>query len=396
MTRTKSFLFVIVTLFISNLNAGWAEDTLEHMSLKEKIGQLFMIRAFSKNQDFLPCIPIDQSLLNLIKNYHIGGLIFFQGDPETQVKLTNYYQRQSPVPLLIGQDCEWGLGMRLKKAISYPKNLFLGKIKNYALIHDLGKEIGRQCKALGIHINFAPVIDVNTNPNNPVIGIRSFSEDKEEVVKNGLAFATGLLDAGIIPSLKHFPGHGDTDKDSHLDLPIINHNLERLFSEELYPFNKMIEQLQNNISIMIAHLSVPKLEPNPKLPTTLSRKVVTGLLKEQLGFNGLIISDALEMKGVLKYFSPEQAAFLALKAGNDILLCPQNIPESIELIKQAIKEEIILEQELDDHVLKILKAKEKLNLHNQKLVPEENIIKRINTEYAYKLKEDLLGHIAKS
>jgi len=276
---------------------AWVSSVFNKMSIEEKIGQLMWIRAFS-NADEKHYKKIDA----FIKDYHIGGLTFFQGTPEKQVALTNRYQKLSKVPLFISIDAEWGLGMRFKEdGLSFPRQLTLGAIQENRLIYDMGKDVARQMKRIGAHINFAPVADVNNNPNNPVINTRSFGEDIHNVSSKSYMYAKGMQDNGIMACAKHFPGHGDTDVDSHYDLPLINHPRSRIDSLELYPFKVLAEQ--GIESMMVAHLHIPSIDDTPNIPSTLSQKTVTDILKKDFNYDGLIITDGLGMKGVTKHRS---------------------------------------------------------------------------------------------
>ena len=275
------------------------------MSVDEKIGQLFMVQAYS-NKDK----KHEKLLQNMIQKYHVGNLIFMQGTPEKQVVLNNKYQEISKVPLMIGFDGEWGLDMRLKNTYRFPWNMTLGAIKNQNLLEETGKRIGEHCKRVGIHMNFAPVVDVNTNPNNPIIGNRSFGESKENVTQKAIAFTKGMQSVGVLANAKHFPGHGDTATDSHHTLPTINFNEQRIDSIELYPYRKIFKA--GVASVMTAHLSIPSLEPNAKLPTSLSKNVVTNLLQNKLGFQGLVITDGLNMKGAANYSTPAEIDLAAI------------------------------------------------------------------------------------
>lgn len=267
------------------------------MSLDEKIGQLYMVDVFSANQG-----AHTERVKKLIEDYHIGGIIFSKGGPMRQAKLTNEYQALSKIPLMISMDAEWGLAMRLDSTFAYPWNMTLGAIEDNSIISKVGYRIGAHAKRLGVHINFAPDIDINTNPKNPIIGNRSFGEDKYTVTEKGIAFMEGMQRAGVLANGKHFPGHGDTDKDSHKTLPTIAFSKERIDSIELYPFKQLIDK--NLASVMVAHLNVPALEMQANLPSSLSYSIVTELLKERLGFNGLIFTDALNMKGASDHLGP--------------------------------------------------------------------------------------------
>ena len=279
-----------------NAAEAWVDSVFNKMSLEDKIGQLFIIRAHSDlGEDHI------QSVVSQIKNYHVGGLCFFQGTPEKQAELTIKYQQLSSIPLLVSVDAEWGLGMRFKqKALSFPRQLMLGAIQDYKQIEEMGYAIGLQMQALGVNVSYSPVADININPLNPVIGDRSFGEDKEAVALRSIAYMKGLQNAGIIACGKHFPGHGDTDMDSHLDLPELPFDKQRLKNIELYPFQELIDAGIGGM--MVAHLHVPAIDSAKNISTTLSKNAVTGLLKNEMGFDGLIFTDALEMKGVTKKF----------------------------------------------------------------------------------------------
>ncbi|NND33775.1 MAG: beta-N-acetylhexosaminidase, partial [Saprospiraceae bacterium] len=288
------FLVPIFTLLMTGLNGQsnqvntWVDSVLQSMSLDEKIGQVFSVRAYSReDKEHIRTVKAQ------IKKYHIGGICFFQGDPVKQAQLVNTYQDLSTIPLLISIDAEWGLGMRFpKKAISFPRQLTIGAITDHQLIYLMGKEIGRQCRLAGVTVNYAPVADINNNPNNPVINVRSFGEDRYNVAAKSFAYMKGLSDAGVLACAKHFPGHGDTDVDSHYDLPVITHDRQRLDSIELFPFEMLIKQ--NIPAIMVTHLQVPALDSRPNRPTVVSEKAVHGLLREEYGFEGLIITDAMD------------------------------------------------------------------------------------------------------
>ncbi len=309
----------------NQLRTFWVDSIFNQMSLKEKVGQLFMVATYS-NRDKAH----SDTIKSLIKKYHLGGLIFFQGGPMRQATLTNEYQALSTVPLMIGIDAEWGLKMRLDSTYRYPYNMTLGAIQNNDYVKELGKVVGKHCKRMGIHLNMAPVIDINTNPNNPIIGVRSFGENKFNVTEKALAFVDGMQSEGILASAKHFPGHGDTDTDSHHTLPIVAHSAERIDSIELYPFKALIK---NDVaSIMVAHLNVPAYENSDGVPSSLSKNIVTNLLKDKLHFNGLILTDALNMKGAANFKEPGEIDLVAFAAGNDMLLFSENSPKGISKI----------------------------------------------------------------
>lgn len=343
----------------------WVDSLMKQMTLDEKIGQLFMVAAYSKTAE-----PNDK-IVSLIKNQQIGGLIFMQGGPGRQIALTNYYQSLSKIPLMIGIDGEWGLSMRLDSTMKFPWQMTLGAIQDNNLIYEMGKEIALQCRRVGVHVNFAPVVDVNNNKNNPVIGARSFGESKINVAQKGIAYMAGMQDQKILANAKHFPGHGDTDKDSHLALPVINHDRTRLDTLELYPFRELIKKGLG--SMMIAHLQIPALDNTPNTPTTLSKKVVTDLLQKEMGFKGLIFTDALNMKGVADYYEPGVADYKALLAGNDVLLFSGDVARAVQEIKKGIQKGEITEAVIDEKCRKILKAKYWVGLHKFKPIPHTNL-----------------------
>jgi len=371
---------------IEDLSLKWAEEKISSMTLDEKIGQLFMIRAHSNlGEDHI------SNVKKQITKYHVGGLCFFQGSSKKQAELINKYQALSKLPLMISMDAEWGLGMRLDDGFSYPKQLTLGAIEDNTLVYDMGLSIANHLNRVGVHVNFAPVIDVNNNPNNPVIHFRSFGEDIYNVATKSFAYMKGLQEKGLLACAKHFPGHGDTDVDSHYDLPVLLHNRKRLDSLEMMPF-RVLSQLGVK-SVMTAHLSVPALDDRTNRPVSLSHNAITGVLKNQFHFDGLVFTDALEMKGVAKNFEPGIMELEALKAGNDILLLPLDIEKAIITLKNALKNKDISEEELDNKVLKILRSKYRLNLF---LKPDNiklsNISEDINDSESRVLKTRLYEH----
>lgn len=367
--------------------AVWVDSVFNTLSADERIGQLFMIRAHSdKGPEY------EHQVEDLIRTYRVGGLCFFQGTPERQAELTNRYQALCDnLPLLISMDAEWGLGMRLREsALSYPKQIMLGAIRDNRLIYDMGRDLARQCRRLGVHINFAPVADVNNNPANPVINDRAFGEDRKNVAAKCFQYMMGLQDGGVLACAKHFPGHGDTDVDSHFDLPVISHNMERLDSLELFPFRAMA--LYGVGGIMVAHLSVPALDDRPNRPTTLSRPVVTDLLRKKLGFDGLIVTDAMEMEGVAKYFQPGHADVEALRAGNDIVLLPADVAAAIAAVRAALANGSLDQMQVDESVRRILRAKYRLGLTRPQRVDVANIRRDLHRPESLVLKRRLIEH----
>lgn len=361
---------------------SWVKETMSKMTLEEKLGQLFMVAAYS-NKDETHFRELD----NLIEKHHIGGLIFFQGGPGREVVLTNRFQKKSRIPLMIGMDAEWGLSMRLDSTMKFPKQMTLGAIQNNELIFQMGQSIGEHCKRVGVHVNFAPDIDINVNPKNPVIGVRSFGEDKYNVTTKGAAYMRGLQSVQVMANAKHFPGHGDTDADSHKSLPVIKHDRARLDSIELYPFKELMKDSLS--SVMVAHLYIPSIENKANTATTLSPKAVTTLLKEELGFKGLIFTDALNMKGVASYYKPGEVDLLAFKAGNDVMLFSEDVPRAVELFKDALaKGEISIEQ-IDERCEKILKAKYWVGANKYEELSLENLQEDLFAEKDKALREKL-------
>ena len=360
------------------------------MSLDEKIGQLFMVAGYVDPefaQKEIGKSTVIKDLDHDIAHYCIGGIAYVgPSDSRKQVALTNHYQHRSKYPLLIAQDLEWGVAMRLGDCMQFPKNITLGAIDDQSLIYELGKEIGRQAKLIGVHMNLSPVLDVNTEPANPVINIRSFGRSPEQVAAKGIAMFQGLQDSGIIASAKHFPGLGDMTTDPHLALPYSCHHKKRLQEVELYPFAEAIKA--GVLSIQTEHVLIPSLEPDPQKPSSLSSRVIKGILKRELGFNGLVLSGALRMKALTKYFSDEAIVLSAFLAGNDMLLMPQDLPRAHQTLKKALANGKISEQEIDEKVLKILQLKEKVNLHRQRLV-DLPLAKQLHSPAAKKLKTTL-------
>ncbi len=334
------------------LNQGgfWADSILHELSLDQKIGQLIMVDAYSADTNVNR-----EQVLEWIKDYHVGGVIFFAGTPYHQIELTNEYQGISKVPLMIALDAEWGAAMRLSEQVSYPYNMTLGAIKDSQLLYELGQEMGRNLRSLGVHINFAPVVDVNNNAKNPIINWRSYGDDPRRVGELGKQVMLGMQSQGVMATAKHFPGHGDTDVDSHKDLPLLEFDKERLKKVELPPFKTLIDAGIGGV--MVAHMEMSKLDPTPNLPTTLSGRVVNDLLVEEMGFNGLVFTDALNMVGVTKYHDQRSMGVKALLAGNDVLLFPENIGDMVLGIKEAVRNGQISKALIDAKVRKVLLAK---------------------------------------
>ena len=362
----------------------WTKEVLSQMTIEEKVGQLFMIRAFSKDDP-----EHIKYVKSQIENYHVGGICFFQGDPLRQTQLVTDYQQLSKHPLLIAIDGEWGLGMRFPdQAISFPRQITIGAIRDNQLVYRMGQEIGRQCKLLGINVNFAPDVDINNNPDNPVINMRSFGEDRDNVTAKAYSYMRGMQDVDVMSCLKHFPGHGDTDVDSHKDLPIIPHTRARLDSIELYPFKQLVTQ--GATSVMVAHLNVPALDARENRPTTLSGPTIVDVLRNELGFDGIVYTDAMEMKGVTKHFEPGMADLEAFLAGNDVILLPEDIAQGYKRVLDAVNNGTISMERLDKSVYRILRTKEILDLPGKSSwTNATNIYQEINSDEAVNIKAEI-------
>lgn len=337
----------------------WVEMQFAKLTEDERIGQLFMLGAYP-----MKGAEDEARMLGLIANYHIGGVIFFKGAPTRTADLANKYQAKSKVPLLVGIDGEWGVNMRMDSTIRYPRQLTFGAIRDNDVVFRFGQQVAAECKRMGIHINFAPVVDVNNNPANPVIGDRSFGEDMANVARKGEAYMRGMQIESVLACAKHFPGHGDTDVDSHYDLPKLMHSRARLDSLELYPFRHLIDK--GVASIMVAHLEIPALDTTANLPATLSPNVVQKLLKEQMGFEGLAITDAMNMAGVAKHHAVGESDLKALLAGNDIVLMPIDMAAAQRRVKQALKNGELKWDDINERVRRILRAKYRAGLHKYK------------------------------
>jgi beta-glucosidase-like glycosyl hydrolase/CubicO group peptidase (beta-lactamase class C family) len=360
----------------------WIDSVMSTMTLEEKLGQCFMVEVYSKEGYWHR-----DKIAGLIEDYHIGGLIFMQGHPTRQANWANYLQSKATIPLLVAMDAEWGVSMRLDSSIVYPKQMTLGAISDYDLITAFGERAGYELRLVGANVSFAPVVDVNINPNNPVIDYRSFGEDKFNVALKGIACAQGLARSGVMACAKHFPGHGDTDKDSHKTLPVLNHTADRLHNIELYPFKAMINSKVP--AIMAAHLNVPALDNTEGLPSSLSKKILTDLLRDSLGYEGLVFSDALNMKGVADYFKPGDLELKAFEAGNDILLFSQDVPTAITTIKAALNAGKLDPELLDEKVKRTLGAKYDLKLQDGVQVSVDSIWAELESIEAKKLRQQL-------
>lgn len=349
----------------------WVSRQYNSMSVEQRIGQLFMVMANSSGKG------IEEKVTKWIEDYNIGGIVFSTGGPVRQAKLTNAFQSRSKTPLLIALDAEWGIAMRLDSTYAYPWNMTLGAIQDSIVLEQIGYQIGRHATRLGVHINFAPVVDININPQNPIIGNRSFGENPEEVFAKSKQLMNGMHRAGLLTSAKHFPGHGDTATDSHHALPEISFSRARLDSVELLPFRKLIRA--GLPSVMVAHLNVPALTGSNRIPTSLSDSLLRKLLREEMNFEGLVFTDALNMKGFTTPIRQMNASLAAFLAGNDILLMPENLEADIAVLSEAYKTGKITEDRLSYSVKKILKAKYKAGLHDYKPIELENLFRDLNT-----------------
>jgi beta-N-acetylhexosaminidase len=360
----------------------WVDSVFKKLNRKKKIAQLFFVRAHTnKGQAY------EDSVAKVIKDEQLGGLVFFQGGPVRQAELINNYQKLAKVPLLVAMDGEWGVGMRLDSTISYPYQMTLGAIQDNSLIYKMGQQVAYDFKRLGMHINLAPDMDINNNPNNPVINFRSFGDNKYNVAAKGIAYMKGMQSSGLLTTAKHFPGHGDTNVDSHLDLPLLPFSRHRLDSLEEYPFR---EAIKAGISgVMIAHMAIPALDTTKNLPSTLSRRIVTGDLKDSLGFKGLVVSDAMEMKAVVKYFPDGDADVKAFLAGNDIIELSENSARAIKKIRKAVRKSEIPIEEFNARVKKVLAAKYWAGLNYYHETPIVNLVEDLNRPVAKELVQQL-------
>ena len=360
----------------------WVDSIYNQMSFNERIGQLFMVAAYS-NKDSTHVADIEK----LIRDYKIGGLIFFQGGPMRQARMTNNYQSISKTPLFIGIDAEWGLSMRIDSTFRYPFNMTLGAIKDLKLVEKAGVSMAKESKRMGVHFNFAPVLDINTNPKNPIIGYRSFGENKVNVTEHAIALMNGIQSQGIFSTGKHFPGHGDTATDSHSTLPVVNASLDHIDKVELYPYKRMFDE--GLVSVMVAHLNVPSLEPREGYPTSISYNVVSNLLKNELGFDGLIFTDALNMKGASNFRKPGDIDLEAFLAGNDVLLFAENVPLAVENICMAYQDGLISDNRIAESVKKILHFKYKAGLNKYKPIEGINLYSDLNPKSNESLQYEL-------
>ena len=374
-----------ITKDLDKKAAKYADSLYAKLSMDERIGQLYIVALYTnKDQNHI------SGVRKLVEQERIGGIILMQDDAEQEIALVNEFQKKSRVPMLFGMDAEWGLYQRIKTAHKFPWAMTLGAIQDNNLVYEMASKIAEDAKKMGIYWNFAPVVDVNTNPKNPIIGNRSFGSDVQNVIAKALAYAQGLQDNGVLAAIKHFPGHGDTDVDSHLDLPVVKHSLERLNKIELAPFKALMDKKIGGA--MIAHLYVPQLEKGKNIPASISYDIVTNLLKNKFRYEGLVITDALNMNAVAKKYPAGELDLRAFKAGNDVLLFSQDVPTGKKLIKEAIQKGEISEKRLEESVKKILKTKYLLGLQNLRPLSSEGINNALNNDSHAKISEKLYAN----
>lgn len=354
----------------------WIKKMMSKMTLEEKIGQMLICpytgRFFNRESEEM------KNLETLIVRRKIGGLILFGGNVYETAYLTNRLQKLSEIPLLIASDLERGLGTQIEGTTHFPPLMALGAIGAEEQAYLMGKATAIEGRAVGIHLTYAPVVDVNINPDNPIINVRSFGEDPEHVSRLAVAFIRGCQENGLLATAKHFPGHGDTDLDSHSELPTVSGDLERLENVELFPFRRVVKA--GVAVIMTAHLHLPALDPTPHLPATLSPRIVSGLLRKEMGFKGLIVTDAMDMGGVTTLYSPGEASLKAVQAGVDLILISPDPEAVIDTLLQAAARGEIKEKRIDESVRRILEAKARLGLHKNRLVSIEKLDKTIGSK----------------
>ncbi|MGQ1891702.1 glycoside hydrolase family 3 N-terminal domain-containing protein [Thermophagus sp. OGC60D27] len=361
---------------------SWADSVYHTLTPDERIAQLFWIRGDASGNP----AKMDEDA-EFIKKWQPGGVIYFRSDLSRMVTMTNYLQELSKVPLFVAVDGEWGLGMRFNETISYPYAMTLGAIQDDQLIYQMGKEIARQLKEVGIHVNLAPVVDVNNNPDNPVIGRRSFGEDPSKVSTKANAYMGGLQDGGVMAVAKHFPGHGDTNMDSHKSLPLIPHSRKHLEKTELKPFSQLI---QSGVwGIMTGHLEVPALEPSRGVPASLSENIVRKVLKDSLNFKGLVITDAITMKGAKTMGRPGVVDAIALQVGNDVVELTADLPGAIKTVKDFIAKGKMSWNDIEVKCKKVLAFKYFFGLNNTPEIQSDSLSERVNTPFAALLERQL-------
>ena len=382
----RSILIVIASFLLLQLNVSaqssswlpkqaWVDSVMKSLSPDERIAQLLMIRAYSNKDE-----KYNRELIELVSKNNIGGVCFFQGGPARQAIITNRLQKATPTPVFIALDAEWGPGMRLDSINNFPKQMTLGAMRNNSTIYQMGTEIARQLERIGVHINFAPVADINNNPLNPVINARSFGEEKQLVAEKSYWYMKGMQDAGIIAVAKHFPGHGDTDNDSHYTLPVINKLQSEMDTLELYPFRYLIKRGLKGM--MVAHLRIPAMDTAEKSISSLSKPIITDLLRNELGFEGMVITDGVDMKGVVDFTDPKLVELLAIDAGNDIVLLPVTPANAIVNVRKAIDSGLISQEVIDAKCRRVLQWKYESGLSKFSPISLKNLYNELNTPLA--------------
>lgn len=357
----------------------WADSVYRQLTPDERIAQLMIVRLSTIDMSTRKVTFYDKQVEDLVKKYNVGGVLIFQGGPTQQALAINKLQQMAKTPIMFSIDGEWGVGQRLIDSVqALPKQMMLGAVSDPSIIYAYGKAVADQCKRLGIHVNFAPVVDVNNNAANPVINDRSFGENKHTVATYGIEYMKGMQDHGVLACAKHFPGHGDVTVDSHYDLPVIKKPFAALDSLELYPFKKIFEAGVG--SVMIAHLNIPAIDNATNRATSLSTKNVKDLLRDKMGYNGLTFTDALEMKGVQKFFPGGEAAVQSLIAGNDVLCLPLDVPSTIQSVHKAIREKKINWADIESKCKKLLKAKYQYVVNNTQPIQTENLAADLNRD----------------
>ena len=368
-------------VFAQDVESHWVDSVYNSLTLEQRVAQLICMRA---NQ---PSKPFYEDVAKYIKKYNIGGVCFFRADAEAQVEKTNEWQALAQTPLMVSIDAEWGLAMRVNKTLAYPYQMTLGAITDDALIYEMGKQVAEQCKRMGIHVNFAPVADVNSNAANPIIGMRSFGENPQTVGEKATAYALGMQSKGLITSMKHFPGHGNTATDSHLTLPTVTRTMEEVRDIELAPFQYMIESGVNGA--MVGHLYFPAIEKVQNTSSSLSYGVITDLLKKEMGFDGLIFTDGLDMKGVSEKVRQDSVPYAAFMAGNDVLILPTNVPFAIKTIKDAVENNTVAAARLEESCKKILRYKYRAGLNRYHPVSTTNLMSDLKKDAYTRLRQQL-------
>jgi len=388
----RGFLVILSTIFYLGTTAqttmlpsnnkaakAWADSVYNSLSDDERIAQLMVVRLSTYDFNKKIAIFFDKQVDTLVRQYNVGSICLFQGNPVQQAMILNYLQSVAKTPILTCMDAEWGVGMRMFDDVQgLPKQIMLGAMSDPSILYQYGKIVGRQCKRIGVNVNYAPVVDINNNPNNPVINDRSFGEDKYKVAHFAIQYMKGMQDIGVMACAKHFPGHGDVSVDSHFDLPVIKKSMKQIDSLELYPFKQIFKAGIG--SVMVAHLYIPAIDSTKNLATSISKKNVTGLMRDKLGYQGLTFTDALEMQGVKKFFPDGEAAVQALIAGNDMLCLPGDVPQAISKIKEAIANKRLSWNDIEEHCKKVLMIKYQYGLSKWKPIDTANIIADLNKE----------------